>query len=74
MKLSWFNICVGIWVTLQGLFFSSELNIGFAISLVIMGILNLFVGFGGMEWIFSKLTEESVLETKEPEEKENPFQ
>ena len=52
MKISWFNLCVGVWITLQGLFITPQF--GFACLLVFLGILNLLIGFGGMEYLIEK--------------------
>jgi uncharacterized RDD family membrane protein YckC len=65
-NIKWFNLIIGILVTLQSIFLTKV----FAISVVlfILGILNLFIGFGVVEWYTQKYQE-----NKKKFDNKNPF-
>jgi predicted DNA repair protein MutK len=53
-KKNVFNLAIGIFVILQSIFF--PINFMTPI-LFILGILNLFIAFGGVEWVIQKYQE-----------------
>jgi Zn-dependent membrane protease YugP len=65
-NIKWFNLIIGILVTLQSIFLTKV----FAISVVlfILGILNLFIGFGAVERCTQKYQE-----NKKKFDNKNPF-
>ena len=65
-NIKWFNLIVGILVTLQSIFLTKVFAI--SVCLFILGILNLFIGFGVAEWCVQKYQE-----NKKKFDNKNPF-
>lgn len=50
-KLKWFNLLIGVWVILQSIFIPSVMSP----ILFTIGILNIVIALGGIEWFINKI-------------------
>lgn len=51
-KITPFNIIIGVLLIIYSLFFCKTFLV--SISIFLISLLNLFIGFGGVEWILDK--------------------
>lgn len=54
-KYNLFSILIGFFVIIQSIFFCKTIAV--SIALFLLGILNLFLGFNGLEWYMKKVSE-----------------
>ena len=63
-KKNVFNLVIGILVILQSIFLTKIFAL--SVTLFVLGILNLFIGFGGIEFIIKKIDEKKKFDNKNP--------